>query len=147
MEQSLCWSQHIFVKYAFKIIFMKKLLLLTSLMYTTAICAQDTTVKSLQEAAGKTLEKDKNDTTNKIWKTGAIFGLNVSQGSLSNWAAGGDKFSLSANTVINAHAYYKKDKHSWDNNLDFYLATLKQLLQAQERMMTGLKFIQSMVML
>jgi len=104
---------------------MKKLLLLTSLMYATAICAQDTTVKSLQEAAGKTLEKDKNDTINKIWKTGALFGLNISQGSLSNWAAGGDKFSLSANTVINAHAYYKKDKHSWDNNFDFYLGYVK----------------------
>src|SRR6476659_9193975 len=104
---------------------MKKLLLLTSLMYATAIYAQDTTIKSLQEAAGKTLEKDKNDTINKIWKTGALFGLNISQGSLSNWAAGGDKFSLSANTVINAHAYYKKDKHSWDNNLDFYLGYVK----------------------
>jgi len=104
---------------------MKKLLLLTLLTYATAIFAQDEKIKNLQQEAAKALEKDKNDTTNKIWKTGGIFSLNVAQGSLSNWAAGGDKFSLSANTFINAHAYYKKYKHSWDNNLDFYLGYVK----------------------
>jgi hypothetical protein len=104
---------------------MKKLLLLTALLYATASTAQDETIKNLKTESGKTLTKDKNDTINKIWKTGAIFNLNISQGSLSNWAAGGDKFSLSANTFINTHANYKKDKHSWDNNFDFYLGYVK----------------------
>src|SRR6185295_8976195 len=56
---------------------------------------------------------------------GGIFSLNLAQGSLSNWAAGGDKFSISANGFINAYAYYKKDKHSWDNNFSMYLGYVK----------------------
>jgi len=44
---------------------------------------------------------------------------------LNNWAAGGEKFSISVNTFVNLHAYYKHEKHSWDNNLDFYLGYVK----------------------
>lgn len=87
--------------------------------------AQDETIKNLQTEGSKTIKKDPNDTTQKIWKTGGTFSLSIAQGSLSNWAAGGDQFSLSANTFINGYAFYKKDKHSWDNNLDFYLGYVK----------------------
>lgn len=86
--------------------------------------AQDATVKSLQTDAGKTIAKDPKDTTVKTWKVGGLISFNITQGSLSNWAAGGDKFSLSANTFDNVHAFYKKDKISWDNNLDFNLGYL-----------------------
>ena len=90
---------------------MKKLI--TALYFFIPVCifAQDATVKNLQTEAGKTITKDPNDTIPKIWKTGGIVSLNLSQGSLSNWAAGGDKFSLSVNTFINLHAFYKKDKN------------------------------------
>lgn len=37
---------------------------------------------------------------------------------MSNWSAGGDKFSLSLNALTNLYAFYKQDKHSWDNSLD-----------------------------
>ncbi len=104
---------------------MKKLLLLIALFYTSLSIAQDETIKNLKTETGKTLTKDPNDTISKIWKTGGVLGLNVSQGSLSNWAAGGEKFSLSVNTVINAHAFYKKDKNSWDNNFDFNLGYVR----------------------
>ncbi len=52
------------------------------------------------------------------WKTGGTFNLNVNQGALSNWAAGGDKFSLSLTSLLNLFAHYKHGRHSWDNSLD-----------------------------
>ena len=86
--------------------------------------AQDQTVKEMQDESQKEIPKDLSDTTNKTWKTGGILSLSIAQGSTSNWAAGGDKFSLSLNNYINAHAFYKKGKNSWDNNLDFNLGYL-----------------------
>jgi hypothetical protein len=94
------------------------------LCFYTAI-SQDATVQDLKTEAGKTITKDSNDTIPKIWKTGGVLSLNLAQGSQSNWAAGGEKFSLAANGFINAYAFYKKDKHSWDNNLDFNLGYVK----------------------
>src|SRR5438093_3497930 len=92
-----------------KIKIMKKTLLTAFAILTTALTyAQDQTIKNLQTESGKTITKDPKDTIPKIWKTGGIFSLNLAQGSLSNWAAGGDDFSLSVNTFINAHAFYKK---------------------------------------
>jgi len=109
-----------------KIKFMKKTLLISvAILATVATYAQDETIKNLQTESGKTITKDPNDTIPKTWKVGATFGLNIAQGSLSNWAAGGDEFSLSANTFINSHAFYKKGKNSWDNTLDFYYGVLK----------------------
>ncbi len=82
--------------------------------------AQDETLRALRKEAERTIKKDA-DTSKGPWKRGALFGLNVSQGSLSNWAAGGDNFSLSANTNINLFAFYKKERHSWDNTFDLNL--------------------------
>lgn len=106
---------------------MKKISLLMALFLIILFSAkaQDQTVQGLKADAGKTITKDPNDTISKTWKTGGLFSFNLAQGSLSNWAAGGEKFSLSANTFINAHAFYKKNKTSWDNNLDFYLGYVK----------------------
>lgn len=80
--------------------------------------AQDATVKDLKASASATIKKDAADTTIKKWKTGGLFNLNINQGSLSNWSAGGDKFSFSLNAYLSLYAFYKKDKHSWDNSLD-----------------------------
>jgi hypothetical protein len=104
---------------------MKKLILFLYFLTPAYLFAQDATVKDLQSEANKTITKDPKDTIPKTWKTGGLISLNLSQGSLSNWAAGGDKFSLSANTFINLHAFYKKDKNSWDNNFDFNLGYLR----------------------
>ncbi|MGI8950842.1 MAG: DUF3078 domain-containing protein [Chitinophagaceae bacterium] len=87
--------------------------------------AQDTTVQGLKASASQSIKKDVNDTIPQTWKTGGIFSLNIAQGSLSNWAAGGDDFSLSVNTYLNAYAFYKKGKNSWDNNLDINFGYLK----------------------
>lgn len=100
---------------------MKKIILFLFTVFSIGALAQDGTVKDLQKDAGKTIKKDAADTSTKAWKKGGIYGLNISQGSLSNWAAGGDDFSLSVNSLLSLYAFYKKDKHSWDNTFDFNL--------------------------
>lgn len=104
---------------------MKKIFLVCALFSIFIASAQDKTVKDLKDASGRAIKKDPNDTISKTWKKGGLYGINVSQGSLSNWAAGGDDFSLSLNSVLSLFAFYKKDKHSWDNTFDFNLGYVK----------------------
>ena len=104
---------------------MRETILLLTIFSVFAASAQDETVKELQKAAGKTIKKDPNDTIPRTWKKGGLYGINISQGSLSNWAAGGEDFSLSVNSVLGLFAFYKKDKHSWDNTFDFNLGYVK----------------------
>ena len=80
--------------------------------------SQDQTIKDLRANATKEIKKEKIDSS-KIWKTGGIFNLNFGQGSQSNWAAGGDDFSLSIASYFGFYAFYKKDRYSWDNTIDF----------------------------
>ena len=98
---------------------MKKInVLILSILMTSCCQAQDPTVKDLKNEAAKSITKDPKDTTVKTWKLGGLFNVNVNQGTLSNWSAGGDKFSFSLNAYLNVFAFYKKNKSSWDNNLD-----------------------------
>lgn len=96
---------------------MKKILL-ALLLFAQVVCAQDETVKKLSTDAAVSIKKEK-DTVDLVWKKGGLYNLNVSQGSLSNWAAGGDEFSLAVTSLLNLYSFYKKDRHSWDNTLDF----------------------------
>ncbi len=97
---------------------MKKIAILTLFIFPFLAIAQDGTVKSLRSESERSIKKEE-DTAKKIWRKGGIYGINISQGSLSNWAAGGDNFSLSVNSLLSLFAFYKKDKHSWDNTFDF----------------------------
>lgn len=107
---------------------MRKLLMISSLLImTVTVFAQDKTVKGLKDAASKNINID--DTAHTVWRTGGIFNINLSQGALSYWAAGGDKNSLSINSLLNAYASYKKGRNSWDNQVDMaygYLNTTSQ---------------------
>lgn len=100
---------------------MRVIILLPALFASLVLAAQDETVKKLQTESGKAVKKDAADTTTRTWKKGGIYSLNLSQGSLTNWAAGGDDFSLSINSLLSLYAFYKKDRHSWDNTFDFNL--------------------------
>ncbi len=98
---------------------MKKLLLLCVLtIIWSEGSAQDPDVTDLKKEASRAIKKAADDTIVKTWKKGGQFSVNINQGSLSNWSAGGDKFSFSLNAFTNLFAFYKKDKHSWDNSLD-----------------------------
>lgn len=106
---------------------MKKITVLfaAATMAFSAGSAQDATVTELKKSAAATIKKDPKDTIPQKWKTGGGLGLNFNQGSLSNWSAGGDKFSLSLNAISNLYAFYKQDRHSWDNTLDLAYGMVK----------------------
>lgn len=87
--------------------------------------SQDETIKKLKADADKAVKKDPADTVPRIWRKGGLYNINISQGSLTNWAAGGDDFSLAVNSLLSLYAFYKKDKHSWDNTLDFNLGYVR----------------------
>ena len=60
-----------------------------------------------------------------LWKFSGTTSLNISQLSLTNWAAGGDN-SLSGNALINLSANYATDKTSWENKLILGFGLIKQ---------------------
>jgi hypothetical protein len=104
---------------------MKKLLLLITPVIAISCFAQDKEIKDLSTQSQRSITKDPHDTIPKVWKVGGMFSLNVSQGSLSNWAAGGEDFSLALTNVDNLFAFYKKGRYSWDNTLDVNIGYVK----------------------
>lgn len=101
-------------------------IILIFLLIVTSVHAQDNVILNLQKestVAGKKaiLEKD----SARIWRKGILYNLNFAQSSLTNWSAGGDKFSLSVNSILNMFAKYGKGKNSWDNSFDFNLGYVK----------------------
>lgn len=60
-----------------------------------------------------------------LWKFSGTTSLNLSQLSLTNWAAGGDN-SLSGNVLINVSANYASDNTSWENKLILGYGLIKQ---------------------
>jgi hypothetical protein len=82
--------------------------------------SQDIVVNKLRSETSRTIKKDA-DTSKWNWKRGGLLSVNMSQGSLSNWAAGGDNFSLSISSYFNFFYFYKKGRHSWDHNFDMNL--------------------------
>lgn len=82
------------------------------------VFSQDPIVKKLQAESTRSVKKEISDTGRRSWKLGGLYTINAGQGTLSNWAAGGDDFSLTIATALNLYAFYKKGKQSWDNTLD-----------------------------
>lgn len=103
---------------------MKFLFLLIALTFGCFGFAQNITVKNLRTETAKDIKKE-SDTTIWRWKRGGLFNANLSQGSLSNWAAGGDDFSLSVNAYFNYFSYLKYNSHIWDNNFDVNLGFIQ----------------------
>ena len=98
---------------------MKKIVTgLLSLFCILSVAAQDKTVQEMRNEANRTIKKDPNDTIPKVWKTGGLLRFTFTQGAQSNWSAGGDKSSLGLSSFFSGYAYYKKEKHSWDNTID-----------------------------
>lgn len=67
----------------------------------------------------------KKDTIIPNWKHGGVVGLNFTQASFTNWAAGGIN-SISGQFLFNAYANYKKGLSTWDNSLDISYGLVKQ---------------------
>ncbi len=62
--------------------------------------------------------------TTKLWTKGGVGGINFSQSSFTNWAAGGEN-ALSATALMTVFSNYKKDKTTWDNTLDMAYGMLQ----------------------
>jgi hypothetical protein len=82
----------------------------------TCINAQDAQIKNLQKESSKAVKKEEQQ--KEGWTKGGIFTLNLSQGASQNWAAGAEQSSFSVNSIIQAFAFYKKNKVSWDNTFN-----------------------------
>ena len=99
---------------------MKKKLLATFILSVTTIIsvtAQDGSVKDLQAAASKEVKSTEKDG----WKKGGTLILNLNQGSLTNWAGGGEQNTLGVNGIFNYAVNYRKGKNTWDNYFDLAL--------------------------
>lgn len=93
--------------------------------------AQDATVSQLKNTAQKTLA---DDTSHKSgWKKGAVLNLGLAQGSTSNWAAGGEQFSLTVTSYLNLFANHKTEKSKWVNNLDLFYAIQRTTSQGMRK--------------
>ncbi len=95
-------------------------LFIIALLLVHCMMAQDIVVNKLRNETSRTIKKDA-DTSIWNWKTGGLMSFNLAQGSLSNWAAGGDNFSMTINAYFNYFFFYRKERQSWDNNLDVHL--------------------------
>lgn len=96
---------------------MKRILFCAALLTAATVQAQDATVKELQGAAGKEVKSAEKDG----WKKGGTFMLNINQGSLTNWAGGGEQNTLGINGIFNYGINFRKGKNTWDNYFDIAL--------------------------
>ena len=106
----------------------KGLMLLLTVFCLNSLHAQELVVAKLRSETSRSIKKD-TDTSNWNWKHGGLYNLNVSQSSLSNWAAGGDNFNMTINSFFNYYAFFKKERQSWDNNLDLNLGFVQSTSQ------------------
>jgi len=107
---------------------LKGLILLVTFFCLIGASAQDLVVAKLRSETSRNIKKE-TDTAIWNWKQGGLFNLNVAQSSLSNWAAGGDNFNMTINSYFNYFAYYKKERQSWDNNIDVNLGFVQSTSQ------------------
>ncbi|MEO6682905.1 MAG: DUF3078 domain-containing protein [Ginsengibacter sp.] len=103
-----------------KYIFYKKglfLLLCSIFFFAFKGISQDRTVIELRDKSRKNIKRPEFD-SGQLWRRGGVFNLNIGQGSQKNWSAGGENFSFTINSYLGLHAFYKREKYSWDNTLD-----------------------------
>lgn len=89
-------------------------------------------IKDIQAASQETAAK-KPDSLKEGWNVGGILTLAFAQGTNSNWAAGGQDFSMSLNTADNLWAIYKKRRTSWDNTLQVNYGFTQTTIQGFEK--------------
>lgn len=99
---------------------MRSTLFFILLLVSTFGLAQDAAIRKLQAESLRPVKRYVPDSLIKKWKSGGNYSLTIGQGSLSNWAAGGDEFSFTVNTILQLFSYYRKGRNSWDNTLDIF---------------------------
>lgn len=97
---------------------MKKLVIVFSLVLSAIISfAQDQTVVEIKSTSTKEIKSlDSNG-----WKKVGGLILNLNQGALSNWAAGGEDYTLGINARLLYAINFRSGKNIWDNIFDVSL--------------------------
>jgi hypothetical protein len=94
----------------------KSLLTFMMILFVVITYAQDKQVDNMKKERNREIKKDEKQPEG--WTKGGVFNLNLSQGASRNWAAGAEKASFSLNALINSFAYYKRERHAWDNTVN-----------------------------
>lgn len=95
---------------------MKKILTICLFFLATAVFAQN---EEAAENAQEVLEEV------KLWDSDLSVGLNFNQASFSgNWRSGGVN-SIAFGSILTGKANYRKDKFSWDNQLEMIYGIVK----------------------
>jgi hypothetical protein len=110
---------------------MKRIAIITLILSSFGASAQDQTVKEIQSTAAAAVNDDTSH--HQGWRKGALVNIGLAQGNTSNWAAGGEKFSLALNGHVNLFANLKDGKRSWFNNLDLFYGVLKTTSQGRRK--------------
>ncbi len=100
---------------------MRLFVLAALFIITNCTYAQDAVLKSLKAEISNKVVKKEGDATPWRWKKGGLLSFSASQGSLTNWAAGGDNFSLAANAYFNYFILFQNKNFNWDNSMDINL--------------------------
>jgi hypothetical protein len=92
-------------------------LLLTILIITLAFDLQaqkvdKTTANNVKDA------KDEGKEIKEGWTKGTTINVAFNQASLTNWFAGGERYSMGLNSLVKANANYKKAKYLFKSNLE-----------------------------
>lgn len=110
--------RQLFLLAIFNAVLMKLFFIFLSTFFCVAGFGQDIIVTKLPGEIFKSVKKD-TDTSTWRWKRGGLYGANLAQGSLSNWAAGGDNFSMAVNAYLSYYLLHRAEKYTWDNSFDF----------------------------
>jgi hypothetical protein len=92
------------------------LLALSSLILLPATAQDDIDQKARDAAAAAAQARHASDSLDGKWRRSGVFNLNMSQVSLTNWAAGGFN-TVSGIAMFNGSANWKKGRRAWDNSL------------------------------
>ncbi|MBK6830737.1 MAG: DUF3078 domain-containing protein [Flavobacteriales bacterium] len=80
------------------------------------LAQNDIDAKAREAAAAAAQARHASDSLDGKWLRSGVVSLNMTQVSLSNWAAGGYN-TLSGIAMFNGTANWKKDRRAWDNSL------------------------------
>lgn len=101
----------------------KKFLLFSMCVLAFSLASAQIDEKTAADQALKTKVKSAEIDSAKHWKCTGVVGLNATQTALFNWAAGGED-NVTAFVFANVTLSFKKNKWTWDSNLDTELGEM-----------------------
>lgn len=90
--------------------------LITLIFLSAAAVAQVSNAKKVEDE----LTKNKTKVETEGWTTQGLLNIGLNQGTLQNWAAGGEQMSLAMNGVFNGLAVKKTGNKIWENTVDMF---------------------------